>query len=783
MSSNEKERNSHSRGHGPMRVSEKPKDFMGSIKKLMKSLSSFKVLIFIALVLAALSSILSLIAPNKLSDLTDEITKGITINTSNMKELEEDLTKNISDIGNILGINLDEKMIYRVNSSGISSEDKIKFNDTLKSISSNQELILKYFSELPDSVLDIIIGDSTYNDIYISKEDKITTIRVFSDIDVDNKKFNGISSFPDSMKKALFPDTVIDGIEISTDDKVEFITLMAGSDSSSVNEMYKVMENLPISVQKVIGPKMDMDKINSIAILLACLYIISAIFSYVEGLSMIKVANGYAKKLRSSISEKINKLPLKFFDHNLSGDILSRVTNDVDTIAQSLNNSLSTLVSSITLFIGSIIMMFATNYIMAITAIVSSLIGFILMFIILNKSQRYFTARQRELGKLNGYIEEIYSGLNVVRSCNAKDETINEFDKLNDKLYDCNRKSQFLSGLMQPIMGFIGNFSYVAVCIVGALLVSKSVISFGVIVAFIMYVRLFTNPLSQIAQAMTSMQSTAAASERVFGLLEEVEMDSENDITKKLDKHKVKGNIEFKNVKFGYDKDKIIINDFTAKVKAGEKIAIVGPTGAGKTTMVNLLMKFYDINDGDILIDGTSIRELKRDNIHSLFTMVLQDTWLFNGTVKENIIYNQKNVSNKKVEDVCKVVGVDHFIKTLPNGYDSIISDNDSVSSGQRQLLTIARGMISDSPFLILDEATSNVDTRTEELVQKAMDKLMENKTSFIIAHRLSTIKNADLILVMKDGNIIEQGNHNELMKKNGFYANLYNSQFEKTNS
>ena len=783
MSSNEKERNNHSRGHGPMRVSEKPKDFMGSIKKLMKSLSSFKVLIFIALVLAALSSILSLIAPNKLSDLTDEITKGITINTSNMKELEEDLTKNISDIGNILGINLDEKIIYRVNSSGISSEDKIKFNDTLKSISSNQKLILKYFSELPDSVLDIIIGDSTYNDIYISKEDKITTIRVFSDIDVDNKKFNGISSFPDSMKKALFPDTVIDGIEISTDDKVEFITLMAGSDSSSVNEMYKVMENLPISVQKVIGPKMDMDKIKSIAILLACLYIISAIFTYVEGLSMIKVANGYAKKLRSSISEKINKLPLKFFDHNLSGDILSRVTNDVDTIAQSLNNSLSTLVSSITLFIGSIIMMFVTNYIMAITAIVSSLIGFILMFIILNKSQRYFTARQRELGKLNGYIEEIYSGLNVVRSCNAKDETINEFDKLNDKLYDCNRKSQFLSGLMQPIMGFIGNFSYVAVCIVGALLVSKSVISFGVIVAFIMYVRLFTNPLSQIAQAMTSMQSTAAASERVFGLLEEVEMDSENDITKKLDKHKVKGNIEFKNVKFGYDKDKIIINDFTAKVKAGEKIAIVGPTGAGKTTMVNLLMKFYDINDGDILIDGTSIRELKRDNIHSLFTMVLQDTWLFNGTVKENIIYNQKNVSNKKVEDVCKVVGVDHFIKTLPNGYDSIISDNDSVSSGQRQLLTIARGMISDSPFLILDEATSNVDTRTEELVQKAMDKLMENKTSFIIAHRLSTIKNADLILVMKDGNIIEQGNHNELMKKNGFYANLYNSQFEKTNS
>lgn len=495
---------------------------------------------------------------------------------------------------------------------------------------------------------------------------------------------------------------------------------------------------------------------------------------------MIKVANRYAKKLRTSISKKINKLPLKYFDNNLSGDILSRVTNDVDTIAQSLNNSLSTLISSLTLFIGSIIMMFVTNYIMAITAIVSSLIGFILMFIILSKSQKYFTERQEQLGKLNGYIEEIYNGLNVIKTCNAKEETTKEFDKLNERLYTCNQKSQFLSGLMGPIMSFIGNLSYVAVCVVGALLVSKNIITFGVIVAFILYVRLFNNPLSQIAQAMTSLQTTAASSERVFGLLEEEEMSREDKITKKLDKHKVKGNIEFKNVNFGYDESKIIINNFTAKVKAGEKVAIVGPTGAGKTTMVNLLMKFYDIADGDIIIDGTSIKELKRENVHSLFTMVLQDTWLFNGTIKENIKYNHKNISDKKVEEICKVVGVDHFIKTLPNAYNSSISDNDSVSSGQRQLLTIARGMINDSPFLILDEATSNVDTRTEEQVQKAMDKLMENKTSFIIAHRLSTIKNADLILVMKDGNIIEQGNHNTLMKKNGFYANLYNSQFEK---
>lgn len=780
MSSNDKNRNNSSRGHGPMRINEKPESFVLSIKKLMKSLSSFKILIFVAIILAALSSILSLVAPNKLSDLTDEISRGITINTTNMKELENDLTSNVSEIGSILGINLDENTIYRVNTSNISNDDKYLFNDTIKKISDDRDNAIMYFSKLPSSVLDIIVSDSTYNDIYISKDDKINAILAFHDIDVNNKNYAGINKLPDSIKMALFPSTNIDGVEISTDDKIDFIVKMAGSDTSSVNEMYKVMENVPSSIQKVIGPKMNMDKIKDIAILLACLYIISAIFSYIEGLSMIKVANGYAKRLRTSISEKINRLPLKFFDHNLSGDILSRVTNDVDTIAQSLNNSLSTLVSASTLFIGSIIMMFVTNYIMAITAIVSSLIGFVLMFIILGKSQKYFTRRQTELGNLNGYIEEIYSGLNVVKTCNAKEETTLEFDKLNDKLYDCNRKSQFLSGLMQPIMSFIGNFSYVAVCVVGALLVSKDMISFGTIVAFIMYVRLFTNPLSQIAQAMTSLQTTAAASERIFGLLEDEEMSSEDNITKKLDKNKVKGNIEFKNVKFGYDDDKVIINDFTAKVKAGQKVAIVGPTGAGKTTMVNLLMKFYDINDGDILIDGTSIRDIKRSNVHDLFTMVLQDTWLFNGTVKENIIYNQKHVSDKKVEEVCKIVGVDHFIKTLPDGYDSVISDNDSVSSGQRQLLTIARGMISDSPFLILDEATSNVDTRTEELVQKAMDKLMENRTSFIIAHRLSTIKNADLILVMKDGNIIEQGNHNTLMKKNGFYANLYNSQFEK---
>ena len=531
---------------------------------------------------------------------------------------------------------------------------------------------------------------------------------------------------------------------------------------------------------QMIMPEMNMDAIKSIAISLVILYLCSAICTFIQSICMTEVANNFARSLRTRISVKINKLPLSYFDRHQSGDTLSRVTNDVDTIAQTMNQSLGTLVSNITLFLGSIIMMFYTNWIMALTAIGSSLLGFMGMFAVLAKSQKYFVAKQEELGNLNGHIEEVYSGLNVVKAYNGKKESDKKFDEYNQKVCEANRKSQFLSGIMQPIMNFIGNFGYVAVCIVGALLTMNNVISFGVIIAFITYVRLFTNPLSQIAQSMTSLQSTAAASERVFEFLDEKEMADQAKINKILDKNNVKGKIEFDNVVFQYDNnDKPTIKNFTATAEPGQKIAIVGPTGAGKTTMVNLLMKFYDINSGDIRIDGVSTKELSRENIHGLFTMVLQDTWLFEGTVKENIIYNQENVSDERVKEVCKEVGLDHFIRTLPKGYDSYLSENDSVSAGQRQLLTIARGMIQDSPFLILDEATSNVDTRTEELVQVAMDKLTEGRTSFIIAHRLSTIKNADLILVMKDGNIVEQGNHEQLMAKNGAYAELYNSQFE----
>lgn len=522
----------------------------------------------------------------------------------------------------------------------------------------------------------------------------------------------------------------------------------------------------------------DLAAVGRIALFLLILYLLSAVFNFVSGFIMATVTNKFSFFLRSKISEKINKLPLKYFDHHSYGDILSRVTNDVDTINQTMHQSLGTLVGAITLFVGTVIMMFVTNWVMAITAIVASLIGFSFMFVIMIKSQKYFDLRQIELGKLNDHIEEVYSSLNVVKAYNGKKEASREFNRLDYDVYVANLKSQFLSGLMQPIMSFIGNFGYVCVCIVGAILAINGHITFGVIVAFMIYVRLFTGPLNQIAQGVTSLQSTIAASERVFEFLESREMKVEV-AKKQLNKSKVKGNITFDHVKFGYSKDKIIIKDFSLDVKFGEKIAIVGPTGAGKTTLVNLLMKFYDINEGDIFIDGVSTKELTRENIHDLFIMVLQDTWLFNGTIKENIVYNKEDVSDETVIDALKTVGVYHFVKSLPGGLNYEINDSDSISAGQKQLLTIARGMVKDAPFLILDEATSSVDTRTEELVQQAMDKLTEGRTSFIIAHRLSTIKNADKILVMQEGNIVEQGTHEELLKKNGVYAELYNSQFQ----
>ena len=728
----------------PMHASsEKSKDFVGSIKRLLANLKPWKVLMGLAITLAFLSAILSLTAPNKLSSLTDVVTNGIKPNTDVLQEIVTEISNNFNSEA------MSEKTMLILTSEDISIEDKATYQAFLTKM---QETANK--------------SDITENDSNTS----------------DNKEImKTILDLPSSILNVLVDDITVSGITISSEDEITFLKSVIDIDASKVtDDTLKVMDNLPASIYNLIKPNMDLAAAKKIIITLVCLYLLSAIFGYIQSYSMTTVSNGFAKNLRAKISIKINKLPLKFFDSHEIGDILSRVTNDVDTIAQNLNQSLATLISSVTLFIGSIIMMFTTNWVMAITAILSTLFGFTFMISILKKSQKYFIARQEELGNINGHIEEIYSGHNVVECYNAKSEVTKTFDELNGRLRECNKKSQFLSGLMQPMMGFIGNFGYVMVCIVGALLTMKGYITFGVIVAFMIYVRLFTNPLSQIAQAMTSLQTTAAASERVFEFLDEKEMTDESNKTKVLDKRKVKGDIEFKNVKFGYDDSRLIIKNFSASAHPGEKIAIVGPTGAGKTTMVNLLMKFYEINSGDILIDGVSTKDLTRENIHDLFIMVLQDTWLFEGSIRDNIKFNQEDVTDEEIWAACKTVGVDHFIKTLPGGLDCVIGENDSISSGQKQLLTIARGMIENAPFLILDEATSNVDTRTEELVQKAMDKLMEGRTSFIIAHRLSTIKNANLILVMNEGNIIEQGTHEELMKKNGFYADLYNSQFKK---
>lgn len=539
------------------------------------------------------------------------------------------------------------------------------------------------------------------------------------------------------------------------------------------------LSDLTKVITEGIATDIDMERVKSIGLTLVAFYVGSAILSFGQQFIMATVTQNVTKQLRSDISGKINRLPMAYYNKTSTGDVLSRVTNDVDMISQSMNQSIGNLVSAVALFFGSLIMMFKTNVIMTLTAVIATMIGFGLMSLITSHSQKYFSRQQANLGALNGHIEEIYSGHTVVKAYNGEKNAKKVFDELNNNLRDSAFKAQSLSGLMQPLMAFIGNFGYVAVCVMGAVLTMKGYIGFEVIVAFMMYIRLFTQPLAQIAQATQSLQSAAAAGERVFAFLGAEEMPDESDKTKKLGK--AEGYVDFEHVKFGYeDTDKIIIHDFSAKAKPGQKIAIVGPTGAGKTTLVNLLMRFHEIQSGDIKIDGISTRDMKREEVRSQFCMVLQDTWLFEGTVRENLVYNTENISEEKIGAACKAVGLDHFIRTLPHGYDTILNDQVSLSQGQKQQLTIARAMIADKPMLILDEATSSVDTRTELQIQKAMDALMQNRTSFVIAHRLSTIKNADLILVLKDGDIIESGNHEELLAKGGFYADLYNSQFDQ---
>ena len=529
----------------------------------------------------------------------------------------------------------------------------------------------------------------------------------------------------------------------------------------------------------LLAGNVDLDAIVGVAITLVCFYAASWLLSAMQSWIMATVTQRVSRSMRSDISHKINRLPMWYYNRTTTGDVLSRVTNDVDTIGQSLNQSVGTLITQIVLFFGSLIMMLITNWIMALTAVAATLIGLVIMLLIMSRSQKYFTRQQRDLGALNGHVEENYAGHTVVKAYNGETQAIAEFDRLNTSLRDSGFKAHCLSGLMMPLMTFIGNFAYVAVCIVGGTLAINGDIGIEVIVAFMLYVRYFTQPLSQVSQAMQSLQSAAAAGERVFEFLEAEEMEDESSKTKTLEN--VKGSVEFSHVKFGYeDSDKTIIHDFSAVAKPGQKIAIVGPTGAGKTTMVNLLMRFHELQGGEIKIDGISTKDVKREDVHDQFCMVLQDTWLFEGTVRENLVYSTPNVSDDKISEACKAVGLDHFIKTLPNGYDTVLTDQVNLSQGQKQQLTIARAMIADKPMLILDEATSSVDTRTELQIQDAMDKLMHGRTSFVIAHRLSTIKNSDLILVMKDGDIIESGNHEELLAKGGFYAELYNSQFEQ---
>lgn len=724
---------------GPRGGGEKPKDLIGTWKKILHYCRKYIAVLVIALICAAAGTVLSLAGPDKLSDMTDTITSGLAPDTEMLTEIMGSVSENIS--GNMQTV--------------------------VSDIAANMG------SDAPQAI--------TVNGSEISVDDQIQTMSALSDADNNDSEamMNAVSSLPESVRNALYTDITVEGNTISAEDQLEMMNIFTDIDTDDTNAALSAIDSLPASVYNMIKPSVDTDRILVIALTLVAFYALSYILSAAQSWIMATITQRISKQMRSDISHKINRLPMWFYNRTTTGDVLSRVTNDVDMIGQSLNQSIGNLLTAVILFVGSLFMMLITNGWMTLTAVAASLIGFAVMTAIMSRSQKYFTRQQRHLGEINGHIEEIYAGHTVVKAYNGEDAAQKTFDEMNTKLCDSGFKAQCLSGLMMPIMNFIGNLGYVAVCVVGGALALNGKIGFGVIVAFMMYVRYFTQPLSQIAQSVQSLQSAAAAGERVFEFLEAEEM--ENEDGKLSDIGKVSGNVEFDHVKFGYeDSDKIVIHDFSASAKPGQKIAIVGPTGAGKTTMVNLLMRFHELKSGEIRIDGIPTSKMKRETVHSQFCMVLQDTWLFEGTVRENLVYCTEGVSDQKMQEACRAVGLDHFIRTLPHGYDTVLNDQVNLSQGQKQQLTIARAMIADKPMLILDEATSSVDTRTEQQIQSAMDKLMENRTSFVIAHRLSTIKNSDLILVLKDGDIIESGTHEELLNKGGFYAELYNSQFDE---
>lgn len=724
---------------GPRGGGEKPKDLIGTWKKILHYCRKYIAVLVIALICAAAGTVLSLAGPDKISDMTDTITSGLAPDTEMLTEIMGSVSENIS--GNMQTV--------------------------VSDIAANMG------SDAPQAI--------TVNGSEISVDDQMQTMSALSDADNNDSDamMNAVSGLPESVRNALYTDITVEGNTISAEDQLEMMNIFTDIDTDDTNAALSAIDSLPASVYNMIKPSVDTDRILVIALTLVAFYALSYILSAAQSWIMATITQRISKQMRSDISHKINRLPMWFYNRTTTGDVLSRVTNDVDMIGQSLNQSIGNLLTAVILFVGSLFMMLITNGWMTLTAVAASLIGFAVMTAIMSRSQKYFTRQQRHLGEINGHIEEIYAGHTVVKAYNGEDAAQKTFDEMNTKLCDSGFKAQCLSGLMMPIMNFIGNLGYVAVCVVGGALALNGKIGFGVIVAFMMYVRYFTQPLSQIAQSVQSLQSAAAAGERVFEFLEAEEM--ENEDGKLSDIGKVSGNVEFDHVKFGYeDSDKIVIHDFSASAKPGQKIAIVGPTGAGKTTMVNLLMRFHELKSGEIRIDGIPTSKMKRETVHSQFCMVLQDTWLFEGTVRENLVYCTEGVSDQKMQEACRAVGLDHFIRTLPHGYDTVLNDQVNLSQGQKQQLTIARAMIADKPMLILDEATSSVDTRTEQQIQSAMDKLMENRTSFVIAHRLSTIKNSDLILVLKDGDIIESGTHEELLNKGGFYAELYNSQFDE---
>lgn len=730
---------SHNKRHGGYRGHNKPKDLVGTWKKLLGYCRRYLAVFMIAILCAAAGTVLTLIGPDKLSEMTDTITAGITPNTEALTEFTEAVSENASanmqEVSTAIAANLQSSTPKAINVNG----SEISLADQRQTLS-------------------LLAG--------LSDPDAATMQETMAQL-------------PDAVTAALYSDVTIDGQTISAADQRAAMEIMSGIDPEESEDALEAMDNLPDSVYSLIAPSIDMDKVQRIGFILVTFYALSYLFSAIQGWITAGVTQRVSQQLRGDISRKINRLPMAFYNRTSTGDILSRVTNDVDLISQSLNQSIGNLITSVILLFGSLLMMLITNLWMTLTAILASLLGFVVMFAIMGRSQKYFARQQRHLGALNGHIEEMYTGHTVVKAYNGEAAAQQTFDEMNDKLRESGFRAQTLAGMMMPVMTFVGNLGYVAVCVVGGAMALNDMISFGVIVAFMMYVRYFTQPLSQIAQAVQSLQSAAAAGERVFEFLEAEEMPDESG--KKSDIGAVQGTVDFDHVRFGYeDTDKIVIHDFSAHAKPGQKIAIVGPTGAGKTTMVNLLMRFHDIQSGEIRIDGVPTNEMTREAVREQFCMVLQDTWLFEGTLRENLIYCTENVSDEKMIAACKAVGLDHFIRTLPKGYDTVVGDQLSLSQGQKQQLTIARAMIADKPMLILDEATSSVDTRTEQQIQSAMDKLMENRTSFVIAHRLSTIRNADLILVMNHGDIVESGTHEELLAKGGFYAELYNSQFEQ---